>query len=52
MSGYRDFDVLEENKNLYENIAFTVDLDDFKEQLKVLECFGGRDRPDDMNGGL
>ena len=30
MSGYRDFDVLEKNKNLYENIAFTLDVDEFK----------------------
>ena len=29
MSGYRDFDVLEKNQNLYENIAFTVDVDEF-----------------------
>jgi len=29
MSGYRDFYVLEKNKEIYDNIAFTVDLDDF-----------------------
>jgi len=33
MSGYKAFG-LEENKNLYENIAFTVDINDFIEQFK------------------
>ena len=49
--GYRDFEK-KGDKREYEIVDFTEDINKFISSIKILDCYGGGDQPEDIAGAL